>query len=226
MRPAVGVRAAVGLLAVTSGALDVASFLRLGDVSTSVMTSNLVLLAVSAVRHDAALAEHCATALAGFVVGVAVSVPVVDRPDLGVSSGTRRLRILLASEAGLLAAVAIGWAVTGGRPTAAPQYLILAAVTVVMGSQSVATRHLGGLGIATTYFTGMLTGVVRSLARHGPTGVAPVAALALGALVVGAASSVLLIELAPRAVMVLPLAAVTLTAVLAVRRVGDEAHRG
>jgi uncharacterized membrane protein YoaK (UPF0700 family) len=53
-----------------SGAMDVASFTRLGTVFTSVMTGNMVLFGLAAARRSAALAVHTLVAIAGYVTGV------------------------------------------------------------------------------------------------------------------------------------------------------------
>ena len=54
-----------------SGAMDVASFTRLGDVFTSVMTGNIVLLGLAVARGSLTLASHTVVSIAGYVAGVA-----------------------------------------------------------------------------------------------------------------------------------------------------------
>jgi uncharacterized membrane protein YoaK (UPF0700 family) len=58
-------------LTFTSGAMDVASFTRLGTVFTSVMTGNIVLWGLAAARGSLTLASHTAVAIVGYIVGVA-----------------------------------------------------------------------------------------------------------------------------------------------------------
>jgi uncharacterized membrane protein YoaK (UPF0700 family) len=58
-------------LTFTSGAMDVASFTRLGSVFTSVMTGNIVLWGLAVARGSLALASHTAVAVAGYIAGVA-----------------------------------------------------------------------------------------------------------------------------------------------------------
>src|SRR5207247_396423 len=58
-------------LTVGSGATDVASFTRLGEVFTSVMTGNIVLWGLAAARGSLSLASHTAVAIAGYIAGVA-----------------------------------------------------------------------------------------------------------------------------------------------------------
>src|SRR5579862_4955852 len=58
-------------LTFASGAMDVASFTRLGSVFTSVMTGNIVLWGLAAARGSLTLASHTAVAIVGYIVGVA-----------------------------------------------------------------------------------------------------------------------------------------------------------
>lgn len=70
---AAGVRAVHVLpLALTgvTGAVDATGSLRLGDVFTSVMTDNMVLLGLAAGTADVVLALHIGVAFAGYVSGV------------------------------------------------------------------------------------------------------------------------------------------------------------
>src|SRR5947209_10995839 len=66
----------VVLLTVTTGAVDAASFLALGNVFGSVITGNMVLLGVAAGTGRPELAVHSGVALAGYVAGVAAAAPV------------------------------------------------------------------------------------------------------------------------------------------------------
>ena len=54
-----------------SGAMDVASFTRLGGVFTSVMTGNIVLGGLAVAERSLSLASHTAVSIAGYIVGVA-----------------------------------------------------------------------------------------------------------------------------------------------------------
>ena len=56
-----------------SGAMDVTSFTRLGNVLTSVMTGNIVLWGLAAARGSATLASHSTVAIAGYIAGVAAA---------------------------------------------------------------------------------------------------------------------------------------------------------
>src|SRR5215471_12678226 len=71
----------VVLLTVTTGAVDAASFLALGNVFGSVITGNMVLLGVAAGAARPELAVHSGVALAGYVAGVAAGAPLAAHPD-------------------------------------------------------------------------------------------------------------------------------------------------
>jgi len=58
-------------LTFASGATDVASYTRLGNVFTSVMTGNIVLLGLAVARHSLTLASHTLVSIAGYITGVA-----------------------------------------------------------------------------------------------------------------------------------------------------------
>ena len=58
-------------LTFASGAMDVASFTRLGGVFTSVMTGNIVLGGLAVAQRSVELASHTAVSIAGYVAGVA-----------------------------------------------------------------------------------------------------------------------------------------------------------
>jgi uncharacterized membrane protein YoaK (UPF0700 family) len=61
--------ALVVVLGLTTGAVNAVTFLRLGNVFSSVLTGNLVLLGVAAGQRHASLALHGGLALVGFSVG-------------------------------------------------------------------------------------------------------------------------------------------------------------
>src|SRR6516164_11764457 len=69
----------VVLLTLTTGAVDAASFLALGNVFSSVITGNLVLLGVAAGTGRAELAVRSGVALAGYMAGVAAGAPLAAR---------------------------------------------------------------------------------------------------------------------------------------------------
>jgi uncharacterized membrane protein YoaK (UPF0700 family) len=209
-----------------SGAADVASFTRLGDVFTSVMTGNIVLWGLAAARGSLTLFSHTAVAIAGYIAGVAAGTWIAHgfRPadpgedeDQAATLPDRVVRALLA-ELTLLAGFAAGWEVGGASPAGWAQYCLLAVLAAAMGVQSSAVKDMGLAEVSTTYLTGTLTGLVASLVRPGqdtPYGLRRVGVL-IG-LVAGAILCGLLVATAASAVPALPLAALAVTLVLAWR---------
>jgi uncharacterized membrane protein YoaK (UPF0700 family) len=185
-------------LTFASGAMDVASFTRLGSVFTSVMTGNIVLWGLAAARGSLTLASHTAVAIVGYIVGVAggsrIAVGVRTEADAdgdgarkdgaGQDAGGKDVHAragggraggwpahvtwALLAELALLGAFAVGWEVTGGRPGGWVQFCLLAVAAAGMGVQSSAVKNMGLTEVSTTYLTGTLTGLVSSLVSPGP----------------------------------------------------------
>ncbi len=204
---------AIALLAFGAGSMDALSFVAIGQVFTSAMTGNAVLLGVAIGEGRIAAAARSVTALAGFVAGAAIAC----RPLAGAPRGafSRGMVAGLAIEAGFLALFVLLLALAGRSGSALPVVLILLAAAG-MGAQSVIARHLGMPGITTTFFTGTLIDIVYTLSglapqpdekRHVPGRTArEIAAFAL--YVAGAAAGGFLALLAPWIAGLVPLAAV------------------
>jgi|SRR5579859_1389011 len=205
-----------------SGAMDVASFTRLGNVFASVMTGNIVLGGLALARGSVTLASHTAVAIAGYVVGVAaasrIAVGAAGRTPAGDDRGGAwppHVTWALSAELALLAGFAAGWEITGGRPAGWAQFCLLAAAAAAMGMQSSAVVHMGLTQVSTTYLTGTLTGLVSSLVSPGGTQDGPRRIGVLLGLVAGATLGGLLLATAPDGVPALPLAALITCVVLA-----------
>jgi uncharacterized membrane protein YoaK (UPF0700 family) len=201
-----------------SGATDVAAFSRFGGVFTSVMTGNIVFWGLAAAERSVSLASHSAVSIAGYVTGVACGTWVAHgfkirgdgEPVRADRAGVlpAHVRWALFTELILLAGLAAGWEATGARPTGWAEFALLAVTAAAMGVQSTSVNELGLSNVSTTFLTGTLTGLVSSLARpgqdtqHGGRRLGVLIGLAAGAGLSG-----LLLATAPRAVPVLPLAA-------------------
>jgi uncharacterized membrane protein YoaK (UPF0700 family) len=207
-----------------SGAMDVASFTRLGNVFTSVMTGNIVLWGLSAAQRSPSLASHTAVSIAGYIIGVALGTWITHgfklrKADEEASQDSvlpAHVSWTLLAELVLLVGFTGGWEATGASPAGWTEYCLLAVAAAAMGVQSSAVRDMGLSDVSTTYLTGTLTGLVSSLVRPGQD--TPHGARRFGVLfglVAGAGLSGLLVATAARAVPVLPLAALVLTLVLA-----------
>ena len=197
-----------------------ASFTRLGDVFTSVMTGNIVLWGLAVARGSLTLASHTAVSIAGYIAGVAVGTWVAhsfkeDEPSQDGVLPSHVIWVLLA-ELTLLAGFMVGWEVTGASPAGWAQFCLLATLAAAMGVQSSAVNDMGLTQVSTTYLTGTLTGLVSSLVSPGqdtPHGGRRIGVL-IG-LVAGASLCGLFVATAADAVPALPLAALVATLVLA-----------
>jgi uncharacterized membrane protein YoaK (UPF0700 family) len=204
-------KVALAALTIASGSLDISAFLRLGGVFASIMTSNLIFVSLAAVKADASLGQHCATALICYLVGVGAGSALPRPSGRGSRLGSRRLAALLTAEAVLLAIYAAWWIAEGARPQGWQQLILLGAVTFAMGLQGTAARELGEPDAAgTTYMTGTLTRMVATAAtgRRPDAG----AAFAIAGILVGAAAGVGLLETFPDLTPFLAVAGVGFTA--------------
>jgi uncharacterized membrane protein YoaK (UPF0700 family) len=202
------------LLTLTTGAVDASCFLHLGNVFSSVITGNLVLLGAAAATQSASLAIHSGVALAGYSAGVLIGAPIATRRARGGETWPLSVSVTLVAEFCVLAAFSVGWELTGGRPGSTAQVLLIAALAVAMGIQSAAVRQLGGM--STTYLTGTLTAVVTELVTRdrGPGFARSVGVLA--AIVSGAVVGGLVAEHAPAwlpAAIMTPLAVVVIASI-------------
>lgn len=202
------------LLTLTTGAVDASCFLHLGNVFSSVITGNLVLLGVAAATQSAPLAIHSGVALAGYSAGVLIGAPIATRRARGGETWPLSVSVTLVAEFCVLAAFSVGWELTGGRPGSTAQVLLIAALAVAMGIQSAAVLKLGGM--STTYLTGTLTAVVTELVTRdrGPGFARSVGVLA--AIVSGAVVGGLVAEHAPAwlpAAIMTPLAVVVIASI-------------
>ncbi len=199
--------ALVVVLALTTGAVDAVTFLRLGNVFSSVLTGNLVLLGVAAGQRHASLALNAGLALAGFGAGVLAGTMTAGAARDGQPPWPRRTTATLAVEVVVLAGFSGGWLATGGRPSGGSRLALLGIAACAMGLQTAAVRRLGQM--STTYLTSTLVGIVEALAiRRWPPdwrrGTGVLATLVLGALA-GAVTARSLAALVPVVVLV-PLA--------------------
>ena len=202
------------LLTLTTGAVDASSFLHLGNVFSSVITGNLILLGVSAATASSSLAIHSGTALAGYSVGVLVGAPIATRRVNSGETWPLSVTVTLVAEFCVLGGFSAGWELTGGSPGSTAELLLIAALAVAMGIQSAAVRELGGM--STTYLTGTLTAVISDLAtRDRKPGLARSVGV-LAAVVFGAVAGGLVAEHAPRwlpTVILTPLAVVVIVSI-------------
>ena len=209
-----------------SGAMDVASFTRLGDVFTSVMTGNIVLCGLAAARGSVSLITHTVTAFAGYVAGVASGARVGWYHAVRSTSTSKQddegawaphVRVTLFIELGLLVAFLVIWEVSGSEPHGGAEFALLAIAAAAMGLQASAVTQMGLTGVSTTYLTGTLTGLVGALASPGErrrSGVGVIRPGVLMGLAAGALLCGLLMKTAPTGVPALPVAALVVVVIL------------
>ena len=211
-------------LTFASGAMDVASFTRLGEVFTSVMTGNIVLGGLAVAQRSLSLASHTAVSIAGYIVGVAggtwiaygfkAAKPAGDGAQASVLPA--HVNWALFAELILLGGLTVGWEITGARPAGWAQFCLLAVAAAAMGVQASAVNEMGLTNVSTTFLTGTLTGLVSSLVSPGketPHGLRRFGVL-IG-LAAGAGLCGLLVATAADVVPALPLAALVTTLLLA-----------
>lgn len=220
-RPA-GVRdALVVVLTVTTGAVDAASFLALGNVFSSVITGNMVLLGVSAGTGSGRLALHAGVALAGYSAGVLVGAPVAAQ-RAGRATWPASVTVTLAVELCILVAFSIGWELTGGHPRGGLQLILLVTLAISMGLQSAAVRQLGQM--STTYLTSTLTGVLAGLVTRGKIEARSRSLGVLAAIIVGAVAGAVAANTGPGwlpLAILIPLAVVIVTSVVRFKSVRE-----
>jgi len=182
----------VVLLTLTTGAVDATSFLALGNVFSSVITGNMVLLGVAAGTGRPELAVHSGVALAGYVAGVMMGAPLAARQHHGTGTWPPSVTVALAVELVILVAFSIGWELAGTHPSGGGQFALVAVLAAAMGLQSAAVRRLGQM--STTYLTSTLTALVAGLVTGSkPDGMARSLGV-LATLIIGAVAASVLLE--------------------------------
>ena len=151
-------------LSLAAGCVDAVGYLGLGQVFVANMTGNTVLLGLAIGQADGQGVLHAGTALAGFVLGVAVGAAIVERaPER--TSWTPTVTAALGLEFVILVAFAGGWLLDGSKPSGVTVYLLIALSALAMGVQSAAVRRLAVADVSTTYITGTLTSLTARTVR-------------------------------------------------------------
>ena len=201
----------LALLAAAAGALDAICVVQFNGVFASVVTGNLVHLGVGIAAPDGDVIAFTATAVGGYIVGVAAGSAGVGR----AIGWHRRTGIVVAIELALLIGVAAGWLAADAQPDRGVTVVLLALASAAMGVQSAVAISSGPHGAATTYFTGELTSIVRSVTSM-PHWFGDTAGRAsrFVALVAGAIGGGLLLRFAPRWAPALPVGLVATVVVV------------
>jgi len=211
------------VLAAATGSLDVVCVTRLGGPFASVVTGNLVQLGRGVAAPDGPLVVGVAAAVAGYALGVAAGTAGLGR---SATKWRRRTTLIALTEVTLLAGFAAVWLATEGRPDANATIALLAVAGAAMGVQSAITISSGVHDASTTYMTGTLTSVVRTLVagphRFVTTGGG---AARLAALLCAATVGALLLRVTPLWASTLPVALVATVVGIAVQRTRRAAAR-
>lgn len=206
-----------------TGAIDVTTLTRHGGVFASVITGNLVLTGFGLANGNATLVAHAATAVGGFIVGVAVGTRVTGAREPDGPRWPRRVTVALGLEFVVLSVFTLGWEATGAAPTGSAQLGLLAIAAIGMGLQSAAARGLG-VTVATTYLTGTLTGVIAGLTGSPRSRADGAGIAALIAAVGGAICGGLVLSTVPAAAPLLIMTPLTVVLATAVHRHHGEAR--
>jgi uncharacterized membrane protein YoaK (UPF0700 family) len=150
-------------LTLLTGVMDSVAFLRLDNVFTSVMTGNMVLMGMGIGRADWGQLEHAAIAVAAYVAGAMIGGRISGRVGADDSVWPAQVTLALLVEFLLFAAVNVMWLLGHARPNGAEKPILVALAAAALGIQSSAVIRLNVSGLSTTYLTGTLTGVARSL---------------------------------------------------------------
>jgi uncharacterized membrane protein YoaK (UPF0700 family) len=144
----------VGLTA-AAGWLDALAFLHLGKVFISFMSGNLLFVGIGAGDGDGGLVVRAGAVLAAFLVGTAVGARVTG--SRLVPGAQNPLGRTLALEAGLLAAFAVLWLVTGDpEGDAAATLALLVVGAAAMGLQAAIALAFHLPNVATVAMTATL----------------------------------------------------------------------
>jgi uncharacterized membrane protein YoaK (UPF0700 family) len=192
------------VLTVAAGVVDAVSFLGLGQVFISNMTGNLVLLGIAAGQGSSGHVGHLAVALGSFLGGVFAAGWATRKPGVGV--WPLGVRFALAAVLVLEAGFCVTWAITQGQPGPMLELVLTAVLGLAMGTQSAAVRTLAPSGMSTTFMTGTLVDLVRSVPSSTDERIGKARSLAVVASLAGgaAAGAVLFYVAPPLALVVAP----------------------
>ena len=121
-----------------------------------------MLLGIAAGRRARSLAVSGGLALAGYAVGVLLGSVLAGAPQRDQPAWPVTVTAALGAEFALMAGLSAGWLLTGGRPAADAQLILLTLAAIAMGMQTAAVRRLGQM--SSTYLTSTLAGLVTALA--------------------------------------------------------------
>jgi uncharacterized membrane protein YoaK (UPF0700 family) len=206
------------LLTFSSGLVDAASYLGLGQVFTVNMTGNVVLLGFGIAGAPGLPVVGPLISLVAFVIGAGVGGLLSARSG---ADHDRSLSLALLLEAGLLAAAAVLAAVGDVHPDAASGDVVIAVLAFAIGARNATVQKIAIPDLTTTVLTMTLTGLAAKSRVFGGDGAGTVRrSAAVTSLLVGAMCGALLVRVTLWLVLAVAagLAFATLVAYRATRR--------
>ena len=143
---------ALTMLSFAAGSMDAIAFLALGQVFTSAMSGNTILLGLALGQGHFGAALRSGIALAGYIAGVATASLLPERR----TSVHSKLKL----EALFLVSFTAVWLVAGGPLRPSVGYALIALSAIAMGIQGAIGRRLGVPGVMTVIFTSTYTAIV------------------------------------------------------------------
>jgi uncharacterized membrane protein YoaK (UPF0700 family) len=179
------------VLTFTTGVIDAASFLGLGNVFTANMTGNVVFLGFGIAGAGGLPVLAPIVSLAAFLAGAALG----GRLSLGPTTKTRHFSRAMAIEVGLVVA-ATAWAlIVDVRPAHFSADLVIALLAFAMGVRNATVRRLEVPDLSTTVLTMTLTGLAADSPLAGGDGSGSSRrALAVASMLAGAVAGALLLK--------------------------------
>lgn len=151
-------------LAAVAGCLDAISLARLTGTFVAFQSGNTVLMGVELGRGHWAAALPTAVAVLTYLLGNALAAVVIRAGAASVDAARRRLftaaTVLLVADA---AVVLAGFGAADVRPTGFLRYCGIVAATLAMAMQTPIVRTVEGVGVSTTFSSGMLARLGQSV---------------------------------------------------------------
>ena len=216
-------------LTVSSGAVDVISFLALGKIFTAFMTGNIAFLGMGIAGHPGALRIVSVLAsMAGFAGGVYLATKIVKRSSQSAAhEGAQAAGVVWPRATTFALGISllphlcflVIWFATRGQPGDNLIPVLLAVWALAMGNQSAAVRQLNVGGVFTTAATATFIFLVGDWANNRPLTSEEHSRLrgVLVSLVIGATAGALLLLHAPIFAPLLPLVVTALVVAVAAR---------
>ncbi|HEV2955159.1 MAG TPA: YoaK family protein [Xanthobacteraceae bacterium] len=147
----------LGLMVIAAGSSDALAYLALGNVFTSAMTGNTVLLCIALGQGRMVAALQSFAALAAFIVGAVMAAALARRPE--PREYVPRLMPLFLLEIVFLAVFVVVWFATD-RASESARYALIVLSALAMGVQGVAARQINVPQVNTIVFTTTIISVV------------------------------------------------------------------